>query len=310
MEQISNKEKIQRLNNFFNTKQFSNYCKNVRTKYRYEIITKAIEFCLIAQNYDNFWNYNSIIQYLQKEEKCTDEEIEEIILKRFIQNGFLFHVTPVKNEAKILKKGLLTPSRRGINYNSSEQLEQYSTYLHEKYNGYFPKLIPNENFNQSNKKERYDTIYFGFDLNYLLKTYGNFSELSRFIMMELEQSFSLDFQNGSKEEILLLIKNKLIADSILTDEEIEKLLILLNPYIESKINTKDIILFPYKNLKNKDEQLRHAKENNRLDYLERRFAASILDENRRNWEFAYSSDIPPEDLIIINTDENPKVKCL
>ena len=310
MEQISNKEKIQRLNNFFNTATFSNYCKNVRTKYRYEIITKAIEFCLIAQNYDSFWNYESIIQYLQKEKNFSDEEIEEIILERFIQNGFLFHVTSFKNEAQILKEGLLIPSRRGINYNGSEQLAQSSIHLHEKYNRYFPKLIPNENFNQLNKKARYDNIYFGFDLNYLLKTYGNSSELSKFIMMELEQSFSLDFQNGSKEEILLLIKNKLIADSILTDEEIEKLLILLNPYIESTHDRKDIILFPYKNLKSKDELLRHAKENNRLDYLERRIAASLLNESIHNWEFTHSSNIPPEDLIIISTDENPRVKSL
>ena len=125
--------------------------------------------------------------------------------------------------------------------------------------------------------------------------------------MALEMKFNLDFQGKSREEILEIIRNKLIKDSILSMDEIIKIMRLLEPYIEADDYAKDIILFPYKKLLSNDNLLNAAKKNNRIDFLEKMVASSVINDDGQHREFSHCKDIPAEDLIIISTEQNPEV---
>lgn len=308
MSQLDKETLVENLNSIFNSQAFISYYKMNSQNVRYEILKKVIEFGIIIQDYTDFWNYSSVGNYLENVERLSDKEIREIFLNKFIKEGYLFHIMPAKNETEVLKNGLLTPFSRGITINKAEELAQFSKYLHDKYRDYFPLLIANENFNNSNKTNRYNNIYFGFDLKYLLQTYGSSSELSKFIKMTLELRFNLDFQEKNKSEMILLLVNKLIKDSVLSKEEIRKIIELLEPFIEQEDYSKDIVLFPYKKLISTDELFNMAKKNNNIDFFEEMTVTSLLYDNGIHHEFTHCEDIPPEDLIIVTSGQKPEAK--
>jgi len=302
-----NRKVVQDLQELFNSNSINNLILNKNQKNKYYIIKQTLYFYIITHNYKDFGTYIDAREYLEKEKKYNEEEIEQVYLENFIRNGYLFHVTSSKNEQSILENGLLTPNNRNINNKNANELQEYSEYLNEKYNHYFPKVIPNEYFFDNQQSFRYDSIFFGFDLEYLLKTYGSSSELSRFIKETLEAKFNLNFKGLNKEDITSLLENKLQSDSILQGNEIQKALDLLDPFIEEDNQFKDIILFPYSKLVTTNPTIINLKNNDKMYILERLILNSILG-NSLTREFSHNENISPDDLIVINTEDKPVVR--
>lgn len=280
-------------------------------------LVKSLYFLISTKDFENFDNFFNFYQrdifpyeYLKETRNLSDEKVQSIIYDNFIKDGFLFHVTPSTNVDEILDNGLRTLNdkykcdlyRKSLALNETySKIRARNSMLNQLFK--MPSLINIPGLKEYHE-DRFNTVYLSSNLDYILKTYGEFGELFSLFIRDLLWTFN-NFDDVDtltkvelKNKVIQIIKN---SNAQIYDEEISQILDYIETIYEDKKNecsTKTILLVPTNTITSNFTYFDTLYKENSLNLP----IESILDFH--NGEIGSSESIHPNDIIAINTNRD------
>ena len=285
---------------------------------RRTFIVKTIYYLVASKDFSGVFKYldryyNQLFPYkhMRQEKGLSEVDVEDIIAKNVLVDGYLYHVTPSCNVNGILEDGLLTLNDKygcDMYHKSNEVNDIYSRVKERNKKEDIMKMrqlirIPGIT---GYEKDRFNNVFLTSSLDYALKTYGENGELSKFFIRDILWAFgvNVDFVGLSKTEIKNLLLDSIIKNKI--DIYITELNILLAfidcIYEECKkieTNEKAIVMVPVKDIVSNSSVFKEIF--NEEGYLSWPLEV-VLDYNEG--EIQNVGSIEPDKLIVVDTNKD------
>lgn len=300
---------------------------NMKNGERQTLLTQSLNFLIATRDFDSFEQYMTSgyrrsyphyfpYQYLQEQKGLTRKEIEQIIYENYIQNGFLFHVTPSYNLDSIFDNGLqsLNDKYKCDLYQKSLEVEGIYENIRRRNQGnfnnlFYPATLLRVPGFSKLPKERFNSVYLSSNLSYILNTYGHSSEFSNFFLNNLLESVNLSILGSpvrSKEEWKKIIISVLDEDKIkIKDEEIEKLFNYYDLIAEDEErdfnSTQTLLMIPTRTIQSNTSVFRNLYQKNQLGLT----TEHIVEYN--DGEIETFGNIPPENIIALTEEKGKKL---
>ena len=250
-------------------------------------------------------------EYLKEYTDLDDNDIEEMVYRNILFDGFLFHITPQSNVENILANGLLTLN------------DKYSCDMYQRCNEVNETYTAIKNRNQGldilkmrqivsipgitgYEHDRFHNVFLSSSLDYALKTYGQNGELSTMFLRDIFWAFGIkqDREGLSKEDIKNIFLYNLNNRGInIYDKEVQVLLNFIDLIYEEQkeVNEskKAIVMVPVKDIKNSSPHF------NRMYKSEEMISWPLsLIHEYHSGEIQNVGSISPESIMIVDTNED------
>ena len=269
------------------------------------------DFSGVFKYLDRYYNQLFPYKHMRQERGLSEVDVEDIIAKNVLVDGYLYHVTPSCNVNGILEDGLLTLNDKygcDMYHKSNEVNDIYSRVKERNKKEDIMKMrqlirIPGIT---GYEKDRFNNVFLTSSLDYALKTYGENGELSKFFIRDILWAFgvNVDFVGLSKTEIKNLLLDSILKNKI--DIYITELNILLAfidcIYEECKAvesNEKAIVMVPVKDIVSNSSVFKEIF--NEEGYLSWPLEV-VLDYN--DGEIQNVGSIEPDKLIVVDTNKD------
>ena len=288
--------------------------------YKGKVLASIVNFLTFTKAYNSCFSYIQNgwqqaeellpIYYIAEQEKCDLSDSALACYKRFVQDGYFYHVTSTENLDSIFENGIISLNRQfhGTLYADCLKVNRCwkEVVKRQHDSSVLEDLIHIPNFDTL-YPERFDSIYFGANLNELLECYGYNSELvNSFAENILDCCFCyVPLNRFSKKELREYIKMQLKDHFDIEDNEMACLIQFYNKYYEEKnaarygLENKTILMIPQDKVKDCTDPSYISLMKNPDDFINNYLSSHNIE---------YQGALSPEGLIAVSVDENLKVK--
>lgn len=250
-------------------------------------------------------------EYLKEYTDLDDNDIEEMVYRNILFDGFLFHITPKSNVENILANGLLTLN------------DKYSCDMYQRCNEVNETYTAIKNRNQGldilkmrqivsipgitgYEHDRFHNVFLSSSLDYALKTYGQNGELSTMFLRDIFWAFGIkqDREGLSKEDIKTIFLLNVNSKGLnIYDREVQIILNFIDLVYEERKDISDskkaIVMVPVKDIKNSSPHF------NRMYKSEEMISWPLsLIHEYHSGEIQNEGSISPDNLMVIDTKED------
>ena len=285
---------------------------------RRNFIVKTFYYLIGTRDFDNIERFFSRyyrdiypFEYLKENTTLDENDIEEMVYRNILFDGFLFHITPQSNVNNILEKGLLTLNDKyGCDmYQRCNEVNETYSCIKDRNQGLdilkmrqivsIPGITGYEH-------DRFNNVFLSSSLDYALKTYGLTGELSIMFLRDIFWAFGIkqDREGLSKEDIKNIFLYNLNNRGInIYDKEVQVLLSFVDLIYEEQkeVNEskKAIVMVPVKDIKNSTPHF------NRMYKSEEMISWPLsLIHEYHSGEIQNEGSISPESIMIVDTNED------
>lgn len=285
-------------------------CKEKTLTYILNFLTFTKEYSALS-NLKKEWEPEELlpIYAIAEQECCNVLDATAICYKRFLKDGYFYHVTSTENLDSILEKGIVSLNRRfqGNLYTDCLEINRcWKEIIRKQESTSLEDLIYIPNFDTL-YQERFDSIYFGANLNELLTCYGHNSELvHNFVEKLLERCFCyVPLSRFTKQELREFLIENLNYNFDIEDNEMDCLMRFYDQYYKEEnatrygLENKTILMIPQNKVQDCTDESYISLMQNPDDFITNYLTS---------YDIEYKGDLSPKGLVAISIDNNFKIK--